>query len=71
MTIQITSLKREFIFNGVKLADPGAYFATEQVRQIYTNAYPDLATATAQDGVVNADNTVITFHFVRNIGAKG
>jgi PRTRC genetic system protein C len=43
--IELTTLSREFTYNGVKLPDPNPSMTLEEVRAVYTNQYPDLATA--------------------------
>jgi len=44
MAVGIENLERIFLFNGVKLPDPNPDFAVEQVRGMYVNTYPELAT---------------------------
>jgi PRTRC genetic system protein C len=38
-------LKREFTYQGLKLADPNPKLTVEKVRSFYLAQYPDLATA--------------------------
>jgi len=67
--IETTPLVREFTYNGVKLPDPNPGMALEQVRAIYANQYPDLATATITGP--EADSGKLRYSFVRAIGTKG
>jgi len=67
--IEVTTLSREFTYNGVKLPDPNPSMTVEEVRAVYSNQYPDLATASitgpeTQDGKLR-------YSFVRAIGTKG
>ncbi len=47
--IEVKTLVREFIYNGMTLPDPGPTFSADQVRDMYTAQYPELTTA-AVDG---------------------
>jgi len=67
--IEVTTLSREFTYNGVKLPDPNPNMTPEEVRAIYTNQYPDLATASITRP--EADGGKLRYGFVRAIGTKG
>jgi PRTRC genetic system protein C len=67
--ISARKLERTFIFNGTKLPDPGANLSVEEVRSMYVNTYPELATATV-DGPTPVDHEM-QYTFVRAVGAKG
>ena len=69
MPVQVEKLERVFLFDGVKLPDPNPDFSVEQVRDIYVNTYPSLATA-AVEGPIPVDGAM-QYKFVRAIGAKG
>jgi PRTRC genetic system protein C len=69
MTVRIERLERMFAFNGVKLPDPNPDFTVEQVRDMYVNTYPELATAAVEGPT--AMNGAMEYKFVRAIGAKG
>jgi len=69
MAMTIERLERLFVFNGVKLPDPNPDFTVEQVRDMYVNTYPELATA-AVEGPTPV-NGAMQYAFVRAIGAKG
>jgi PRTRC genetic system protein C len=67
--IQTTALVREFTYNGVKLPDPNPSMSLEEVRAVYTNQYPDLATASITGPETNDGK--LRYSFVRAIGTKG
>jgi len=67
--IEVTTLSREFTYNGVKLPDPNPNMTPEEVRTVYTNQYPDLATASITGP--EADGGKLRYSFVRAIGTKG
>lgn len=69
MAIHAQQLTRKFFFNGVELPDPGPAFSPEEVKDIYSNQYPDLSTAII-DGPSIKDG-VATYTFKRNVGTKG
>jgi PRTRC genetic system protein C len=69
MTIQAKTLIRKFTFNGVNLPDPGPNFSVDEVKDIYSNQYPDLATAIVNEPSISGD--VATYTFTRNVGTKG
>ena len=69
MSIAIAKLLREFVYNGVNLADPGPTFTPDDVRDLYSAQYPELTTA-AIDGP-EYSGEVMRFKFVRAAGAKG
>jgi PRTRC genetic system protein C len=69
MSIAIAKLLREFVYNGVNLADPGTTFTPDEVRDLYSAQYPELTTA-AIDGP-EYSGEVMRFKFVRAAGAKG
>ena len=48
MAITINTVKREFSYNGMTLADPGTQFTPDQVRDMYTAQYPELTTAAVE-----------------------
>lgn len=69
MAISIQKLKRKFTFNGANLPDPGEAFSPEEVKEIYSNQYPDLSTAIVNEPTISGD--VATYTFTRNVGTKG
>jgi PRTRC genetic system protein C len=69
MSVKVEKLERVFSFNGAKLPDPSPEFTIEQVRDMYVNTYPELATA-AIEGPTPVDGTM-QYTFTRAVGAKG
>jgi PRTRC genetic system protein C len=69
MAIEIKKLIRKFTFNGANLPDPGEAFTPDEVRDIYSNQYPDLSTAIVNEASIKGD--VATYTFTRNVGTKG
>lgn len=67
--MQIVEMTREFSYNGVRLPDPGTNLTVEQVREIYSATYPDLATAVISGPEAVGDKMV--YRFEREIGYKG
>jgi PRTRC genetic system protein C len=69
MAIEIQKLTRKFTFNGTNLPDLGEAFSPDEVKDIYSNQYPDLSTAIVSEPVISGD--VATYTFTRNVGTKG
>jgi PRTRC genetic system protein C len=69
MPIKVEKLERVFLFSGVKLPDPNPEFTVEQVRDIYVNTYPELATAAVEGPSPVAG--AMQYTFTRAIGVKG
>lgn len=67
--IKVAPLEREFIYNGVKLPDPGSELTVEQVRDLYVPTYAELATAAVQGPTPVGRKMQYTF--VREVGTKG
>ncbi len=67
--LQARPLKREFIYMGLKLADPNPKLTVEEVRSFYSGQYPDLATAAVTGPEAVGDK--LLFSFQRAIGTKG
>ena len=69
MPVTVEKLERVFLFSGAKLPDPNPEFSVEQVRDMYVNSYPELATA-AIEGPAPI-NGAMQYVFTRAVGAKG
>jgi PRTRC genetic system protein C len=67
--MQIETLSREFSYNGAKLADPAPAFTLQQVRDFYSQTYPELTNAEIEGPVVKGNRNVYTFR--RAVGTKG
>ena len=69
MAVTVEKLERIFLFNGAKLPDVNPELTVEQVRDVYVNTYPELATA-AIEGPTPV-NGAMQYVFTRAVGAKG
>jgi PRTRC genetic system protein C len=67
LTTQV--LRREFRYQGATLPDPGPAMSPEQVRELFTPQYPELATA-VMTGPEDCGNA-LRYTFSRAIGSKG
>ena len=68
-TLKTSSLPREFVFNGSRIPDPDPRMSIEEVRELLTPSYPEIATATLT-GPEDA-GTSLRYSFSRAIGSKG
>jgi PRTRC genetic system protein C len=62
-------MPREFLYNGTRIPDPDPKLSVEQVREILTPSFPDLATASLI-GPEDTGNS-LRYTFSRAIGSKG
>jgi len=62
-------LSRNFTYNGVKLPDPDPRMTPEEVKTIYGQQYPELATAATTGPEASGEQ--LQYSFVRAIGTKG
>ena len=69
MSLKTEVLLREFQYNGVRISDPGPDLTVDQVRDLLTPAYPEIATAS----VTGPEDTgsALRYTFNRAIGTKG
>ncbi|WP_186058892.1 PRTRC system protein C [Burkholderia gladioli] len=67
--MKIEPLAREFAYNGAKLADPAPAFTVQQVRDFYSQTYPELTNADIEGPAVKGNRNVYTFR--RAVGTKG
>ena len=67
--MQIETLAREFSYNGAKLADPAPTFTLQQIRDFYSQTYPELTNAEIEGPVIKGNRNVYTFR--RAVGTKG
>lgn len=67
--MQIDNLIREFRYNGVALADPGAALSLPQVRDFYANVYPEITSADIEGPEQVGAKAIYTFR--RAVGTKG
>ena len=67
--LQAQVLLREFNYNGVRIPDPAPQMSVEQVRDLLTPQFPEIATATLTGP--EDTGTVLRYTFSRAIGSKG
>lgn len=67
--VQVTTLVREFSYNGVALPDPGASLTLEQVRDVYSATFPEIVTASIEGPETKGGKLIYTFR--RAVGTKG
>jgi PRTRC genetic system protein C len=68
-TLKTNTLPREFVFNGTRIPDPDPQMSIEQVRDLLTPSYPEIATATMTGP--EDTGTTLRCSFSRAIGSKG
>jgi PRTRC genetic system protein C len=67
--MEIHPLSRIFEFNGVRLPDPDPKLTVEEIRNLYSHEYPDIATASITGPEAVGDK--LRYQFTRAIGSKG
>ena len=67
--IKVDVLERIFTYNGAVLPDSNPDFTVEQVRDMYVNTYPELATAAIEGP--EATSRGLEYKFIRAVGSKG
>jgi PRTRC genetic system protein C len=68
-TLKASTLPREFVFNGARIPDPDPQMNIDQVRDLLTPSYPEIATATMTGP--EDTGTSLRYSFSRAIGSKG
>jgi PRTRC genetic system protein C len=69
MALQASTLPREFMYQGSRIPDPDPKMSVEQVRELLTPSYPEIATATMTGP--EDTGTALRYTFSRAIGSKG
>ena len=67
--LQAEVLLREFNYNGIRIPDPAPQMSVEQVRDLLTPQFPEIATATLTGP--EDTGTTLRYTFNRAIGSKG
>lgn len=67
--MQVTTLKRVFVYNGMHLPDPGAELSPAAVKDFYVTLYPELTNAEVTSAKENGDTIEHTFR--KTTGTKG
>jgi PRTRC genetic system protein C len=68
-SLTVKALHREFFYNGTRIPDPAPSLTVEQVREILTPTYAEIATATLVGPEETGD--ALRYTFSRAIGSKG
>ncbi len=68
-TLKAEMLVREFQYNGIRIPDPGPDLTVEQVRDLLTPQFPEIATASVTGP--EATGRFLRYTFSRAIGTKG
>lgn len=69
MTLKVAAMPREFLFHGSRIPDPNPNMGIEEVRDLLTPSYPEIATATITGP--EDTGTSLRYTFSRAIGSKG
>ena len=67
--LKVEILQREFFYNGTCIPDPAPNLSVEQVRELLTPTWPEIATATLE-GPEDTGSS-LRYTFSRAIGSKG
>jgi PRTRC genetic system protein C len=68
-TLKAEILPREFYLNGTRIPDPAPQMTAEEVRDLLTPNFPEIATATLTGP--EDTGTTLRYTFSRAIGSKG
>jgi len=68
-SLTVKALHREFFYNGTRIPDPAPNLTADQVRELLTPSYPEIATAS----LTGPEDTggALRYTFSRAIGSKG
>ena len=67
--LKAEAMVREFNYNGIRIPDPGPGLTVDQVRDLITPQFPEVATASVSGP--EAAGSVLLYTFSRAIGTKG
>lgn len=67
--LKAEALLREFHYNNIRIADPGPELTLEQVQDLLTPQFPEIATASVSGP--EATGSALRYTFSRAIGTKG
>jgi PRTRC genetic system protein C len=68
-SLKVEALQREFFYHGTRIPDPAPNLSVEEVRELLTPSWPEIATATLE-GPEDTGST-LRYTFNRAIGSKG
>jgi PRTRC genetic system protein C len=61
-------MTREFLYEGLRLADPNERLRVDEVKVAYSATYPEITTAVVTGSEAIGDKLV--YHFTKAVGAK-
>jgi PRTRC genetic system protein C len=67
--VTVKALHREFLYNGARIPDPAPNLTVEQVRELLTPSFPEIATTSLTGPEDTGD--ALRYTFSRAIGSKG
>lgn len=67
----ITTAKRVFQLNDLKLPDPDPSMPLDDVLELYSNQYPELTNATMEEPEINEEGTEAIYRIKVNTGKNG
>jgi len=68
-SVTVKALHREFFYNGTRIPDPAPNLTVEEVRELLTPSFPEIATAALAGPEDNG--VALRYTFSRAIGSKG
>jgi len=68
-TLKAAVLPREFYYQDSRIPDPNPQMSVDEVRELLTPSYPEIATATVTGP--EDTGTALRYTFARAIGSKG
>ena len=68
-SLKVEALDREFFLHGTRIPDPAPQMSVEEIRDLLTPTYPEIATATLTGP--EDTGTTLRYTFSRAIGSKG
>lgn len=69
MALEVTGLKRIFVYNGTELTDPNPELTPDEVLAFYSNSYPELTTSSVHGQIT--EKGTMEYQFKTTIGTKG
>jgi PRTRC genetic system protein C len=67
--LKVEALQREFFYNGTRIPDPAPNLSVEQLRELLTLTWPEIATARLEGP--EDTGSALRYTFNRAIGSKG
>ena len=71
MVMEVKTAKRVFAYDGREFADPDPALTVEQVKQLMSAFFPELATAEVKEHKKEGEPETTIYEFIRKTGVKG